>query len=95
MERDRDKKSKGETEGKKEGRNYRKEGGKEKGKTRGRGLKLTGGGARDLALGVDVISGATLKVPASARLLAQYWTYSEPQHVPAMTMWLSLQETVC
>ena len=51
MERDRDKKSKGETEGKEEGRNYRKEGGKEKGKNRGRGWKLTRGGARDLALG--------------------------------------------
>ena len=36
LERDRGKKSKGETEGKEEGRNYRKNGGKEEGKKRGR-----------------------------------------------------------
>lgn len=75
MERDRDKKRKGETEGKKEERNYRKKkkGGKEKGKNRGRGLKLTRGGARDLALGPDVheprdLEGASISKAASTIL---------------------------
>lgn len=63
-ERQRERKRKGTTE---------KKGGKEKGKNRGRGLKLTRGGARDLALGPDVheprdLEGASISKAASTIL---------------------------
>ena len=42
--------------------------------------------------GLACMSRVTCKLPAQARPLAQYWTYSEPQQGSAMTMWLSIQE---
>ena len=92
LERDRGKKSKGETEGEEEGRNYRKkrrEGeGEEERKGRNRPVEEAGTSPWGLAC----MSRVTCKLPAQARPLAQYWTYSEPQQGSAMTMWLSIQE---
>lgn len=66
MERDRGKKSKGETEGKEEGRNYRKKGGKEKGKKRGR-VETDQWRSQDLALGVDMHEPSDLEAASTGK----------------------------